>query len=159
MTSELEARGGRLLERLTREQERGPIKTAVVGDTAAVGGWSKIGQCVESLLTAVYDDLVRAAGEDAYRLKRDMKVDRRPTSGTWIEAILGFVRARKIGHDTMSTLAAVVVRDLAADRASALRSLLVVRNSLVHVGEKAPTLAEAHRALVGAIALMRRAGL
>lgn len=158
MPSELELRAGRLLERLLREKERGPLRTAIAGDTAAVGGWSKIGQCVESLLAAVFDEVVSMAGEDAYRLKRDMNVARRPTAGSWIEATLGFVRARQ-SSTALSPIAASIYRDLLSERTSAVRRLIEVRNSLVHAGEKAPTPAEAHRALDAAIGMLRRAGV
>jgi hypothetical protein len=142
-----------LIARLERELARGPIVPEHTAETAAIGGWNKLGHELERFLRALVDELAPHA--DAVKVaEARSRLEDKITLGTLEDVArdlgAGLPRSKRV----IDPVARRVLDDLQSGPRSRLHRLVELRNVAAHGGKQKLTVAGVRGDLEAAITLL-----
>lgn len=142
-----------LIARIERELARGPIVPEHTAETAAIGGWNKLGHELERFLRAFVDELAShcdAAKVADVRSRLEDKI----TVGTLEDVARDLGAGVTGGKRGLDPVARRVLADLQAGPRSKIHRLVELRNVAAHAGKQKLTVGGVRGDLLAAVALL-----
>lgn len=142
-----------LIARLERELARGPIVPEHTAETAAIGGWNKLGHELERFLRALIEQLVPHV-DAAKAAEARARLEDKITLGT-LEDVARDVGAAVVRNKrSLDSVARRVLEDLHAGPRSKIHRLVELRNVAAHGGKQKLTVPGVRADLLAAITLL-----